>query len=186
MSSDGKAPLKGHWPTAFALGGTLDQPALVPLNYAGSVLAGDEYCVPAETPADPAAAAYVESLLDDRGWVRMAPAIGSGAVTAVLSISDFSDRPLIVGDEGARTLAALSPVARACITLSEIQDAAREVMSERDPAPKSLDRGTRPIDQARNLAFAVYWAIGDGVTATRRRQTMVVAGWPESVISWIA
>ncbi|MBM3664702.1 MAG: hypothetical protein FJW92_02770 [Actinobacteria bacterium] len=186
MSSSGEAPLKGHWPTAFALGGTLDEPALVPLNYTANVLAGDEYCVPVSMPPDATAAEYIESLLDHRGWARIGPSVGALAVAAMLSIPEFADRPIVVADEAARSLSELSPEPRACITLGEIQDAAREVMPDRDPAARAPVVSGRAIDQARALGFAVYWAIGDGVTPTRRRKAMAAAGWPESVIEWIA
>jgi hypothetical protein len=170
---------------AFVLGGSLEVPALVPMNYTAKVLAGDEYSVPVEIPVEPSAAEYIESTLDHRGWARMSPADGTIAVRAMLSISDFSDRPLIVANEEAEVLARLSPVHRACITLLQIQDAAREVMPERDPAQTVPDMTGRPIDQARALGFAIYWAIGDGLTATRRVKAMIAAGWPDSVIALI-
>lgn len=186
MSSNVKAPLKGHWPAAFALGGTLDDPALVPLNYTANVLAGDEYCVPVSMPTDATVAEYIESLLDHRGWARMGPAVGVVAITAMLSIPEFADRPVVVADDAARVLGGMSPDSRVCITLAEIQAAAREVMPERDPAARAPVISGRAIDQARDLGFAVYWAIGDGVTSTRRRKAMAAGGWPESVIEWIA
>ena len=182
MSTDEKPPLKGHWPVAFALGGSVDDLALVPLNYTMNVLAGDEYRVPVSLPADPDAAAYVTGLLDERGRARMSSAVGIGPVTAILSIPDFADRPLIVTDHAAMALAGLSPLPRACITLSQIQDAAREEVPDRDPAEKVPTIGGRAIDQARDLGFSVYWAIGDGVTPTRRRKAMVAAGWPDHAV----
>jgi hypothetical protein len=186
MSSNGKAPLKGHWPTAFALGGTLDDPALVPLNHTANVLAGDEYCVPVSMPSDATVAEYIESLLDHRGWVRMGPSVGVVPVTAMLSIPEFADRPVVVAEDAARVLVGMSPDPRPCITLAKIQEAAREGMPERDPAARAPVISGRAIDQARDLGFAVYWAIGGGVTPTRRRKAMTAAGWPESVIDWMA
>lgn len=181
MSTDEKAPLRGHWPVAFVLAGSIDEPALVPLNYTMNVLAGDEYRVPVTLPSDIGAAEYVAGLLDDRGRARMSSAIGAGPVAAILSIPDFADRPLIVADEAARVLAGLSPLPRVCITLSQIRDAAREEMPDRDPAARAPIIDGRAIDQARDLGSAVYWAIGDRVTATRRRKAMLVAGWPEAL-----
>jgi hypothetical protein len=186
VSTNGKAPLKGHWPVAFVLAGTVDEPALVPLNYTANVLAGDEYCLPVAMPDDAALAEYLESRLDERGWVRMGPAVGTTAVSAVLAIPDLDDRPLIVLDDAGKSLATLSTTPRACITLGEIRDAAREVIPDRDPAAQGPGIGGSSLDSARDLAFAVYWAIGDGMTPTRRRKAMVAAGWPESVVEWIA
>ena len=186
MRTDEKSPLKGHWPVAFALGGAVEDPALVPLNHTMNVLAGDEYRVPVGLPADTEAAKCIAGLLDERGWARISPAVGIGPVAAILSIPTFADRPLIVADDAAIALASLSPVPRVCVTLSQIQDAARQEVPDRDPGAKAPSTSGRAIDQARDLGFAVYWAIGDGLTPARRRKTMVAAGWPEGVLAWIA
>lgn len=186
MSTNGKAPLKGHWPVAFALGGSIDEPALVPLNYMANVLAGDEYCLQVSLPDHEGLAEYIESRLDARGWVRMGPAVGSTAVTAMLAIPELADRPLIVADEDARALAVLGPVPRECITLEAIRDAARAEVPDRDPAQQAPQIDGTALDQARDLGFGVYWAIGAGMTPTRRRKAMIAAGWQESVIEWIA
>ena len=186
MSTVIKAPLKGHWPIAFVLGGSLDDPGLVPLNYTANVLAGNEYFLPVAMPGDAVLADYLETRLDERGWVRMGPAAGATPVAALLAIPDLADRPLVVLAEEAKALSALSSTTRACITLGEIRDAAREVMPDRDSAAKAPEIGGSSLDSARDLGFAAYWAIGDGVTPTRRRKAMEAAGWPESVIAWIA
>ncbi len=186
MSTIREAPLKGHWPVAFAMGGTPEDPALVPLNYMLNVIAGDGYRVPVQIPDDVAAGEYVDSLIDARGWARIGPAVGVGPVAAILSIPDFAARPLVVFDEGAKALADASPVPRTCITLGEIRDAAREVMPDRDPTVNAPAIEGRSIDRARDLGFSVYWAIGDGMTPTRRHNAMIAAGWPESVIEWVS
>jgi hypothetical protein len=175
-----KPPLKGHWPIAFALGGTPDDPALVPLNYTFNVLAGDEYRVPASLPDDPASAAIIEATLDEHDRVRISPAMGRDAVIAMLSIPDFAALPIIVLDDGARDLAALSPTPRTCITVAEIRAAALEVVPDRDPAAGAPLPAGRAIDIARDTAYCAFWAIGDVITDTRRRKAMAAAGWPEA------
>ena len=137
-------------------------------------------------PDDPVLAEYLESRLDERGWVRMGPALGTTAVSAVLATPDLSDCPLIVVDEKAKALSALSSAARACITLEDIRDTAREVMPDRDLTGRSLVIDGGALDQARDLGFAVYWVMGDGVTPTRRRKVMAAAGWPDPITQWMA
>jgi hypothetical protein len=173
-----KPPLKGHWPVAFALGGTPDDPALVPLNYTFNVLAGDECRVPASLPEDAGLAAIIEATLDEHKRVRISPAVGRDGVIAVLSIPDFAALPVIVSDDAATGLAELSPTPRACITVERVRAAAREVVPDRDPAEGAPLPAGAPLTVARDTAYCVYWAIGDVITDTRRSKAMAAAGWP--------
>ncbi len=182
MSTPEKSPLKGHWPVAFALGGTVKSPALVPLNYTLNVLAGDEYRVPVTLPADPVTAGVIEARMDSRGWARMGPAVGHTAVVAMLSIPEFADRPVIVSDQRGGGLADLGPGARTVITLADIRDAARKTAPDRDPAARAPETTGSPLAVARNLGFCTYWALSHGLTPTRRRQAMQLAGWPDAVV----
>lgn len=184
MTTSLKPPLKGHWPIAFALGGTPAEPALVPLNYTLNVLAGDEYRVPIALPHDPAVAALVEERMDGDGRFRVGPAVGLDGVVAVLSIPDFADRPAIVLDEESRALASLSPSARPSITLKELRDAASAVIPERDPSERAPEPSGNALSVARDIGFCAYWAIGDRITTARRRQAMTEAGWPEDLVTW--
>ncbi len=185
MSTAEKPPPIGHWPIAFALGGTPGAPALVPLNHTGDVLAGDEYRVPVTLLGATAVAGISDVSIAGSGWARMAPAVGRDAVVAMLSIPVLHDRPLIVLDESAKTLADLSPTSRPCITLDQIREGARSVVPDRDPAHRAPEPIGSPLEVARDLAFCVYWAIGHDLTPARRRKALAAAGWPESVIAWI-
>jgi hypothetical protein len=177
-----KPPGKGHWPAAFALGGTPHEPALVPLNYRFNVLAGDEYWVPVALPSDPRTAAIIEASLDMNGRARISPAVGRDAVIAMLSIPAFAGLPAIVLDTDARDLAQLSPTPRHCITVEEIRAAARETVPDRDPAEHAPLPIGAPLAIARDVGYCVYWAIGDVITTARRRQARTVAGWPNTDI----
>ena len=163
----------------------MDDPALVPVNYTGNVLAGDEYCIPVALPSSEDHQEYLRGRLDERGWVRMGPAAGAGAVSAVLALPDLADRPLVVADPDREPFAHLSIHPRSCISLESILNAAREVVPSHDPTLHAPKIGGSPLDQARDLGFAIYWAIGANMTPTQRRKAMIAAGWPASVTDWL-
>lgn len=153
----------------------------MPLNYSMKALAGDEYRVPIALPDDPVAAAWIRERMDRDGRFRVRPAVGCDAVVTVLSIPEFADLPVIVGDARTRFLAKLSPTDRACITLGQIRDAALAVAPDRDPAGSALKTSVSALGSARDLGYCVYWALGDALPPTRRREAMAQAGWPAPV-----
>lgn len=189
MTIAAKTPLKGHWPVAFVLGGTDAEPALVPINYSMKSLAGDEYRVPiGELPSDPESALRVGACLDGKGRYPVRPARDRISVIDILSIPVFADRPIIVGTRDDEALGSLSPEpGRAVITLTAIREVAAKVAPDRERVDRAPGGGSgNALSQARNTAFAVYWALGDEITPTRRRQAMATLGWPAGTLDWVA